>query len=237
MSNIISHDNMDSLIPVIAIGPPAVAFLLFAAVLFLKYKKKKDKATMYFMLSFLCIGVGYGGWVVRSAFYPPDADAETVFFWFKFAYTVTAPFCTFLALAALEFLKPGVIRKTRNLFLFWIPMIFLEVWTLFSVPTTATIAGQNDAIWSPALSLGYVAIGGFYLIIINYVFVWFLMKEKGHRLYTKVMLMEAGLILLTLGTIIESSKIGVGTVESWGLFIRWFTALGALIMLYGYIKR
>ncbi|ODS36300.1 MAG: hypothetical protein A7316_10160 [Candidatus Altiarchaeales archaeon WOR_SM1_86-2] len=228
---------MSSPTAIIAIVPAAAAFILFFVVLFLKYRKKRDRVTLYFMLCFLCIGLSYCGWVTRSVFYPPDADAETVFFWFKSTYMVASPFCVFLALAAFEFLKPETIRKTGNLILFVAPIVFLEVWTFFSTPSIVIIAGQNDGIWPPVLSLGYAVIGGFYLVLINYVFIRFLLENPKHRLYAKVVLMEIGLIFFTSGTILEASKIGVGSVEAWGLFVRWFTASGALIMMYAYMKK
>jgi hypothetical protein len=45
------------------------------------------------------------------------------------------------------------------------------------------------------------------------------------------------LIFFAIGTIIESSKIGIEYIGQLWLFVRWFTALGALVMLYGYLKK
>ena len=226
---------MSSLIAIIAIVPPAVAFLLFSIILFLKYRKKRNKATLYFMLAFIFAGIGFSGWAVRSIFYPAFPDTGIVFFWHKFAYLFSAPFCTFFALAALEFLRPRVIRKTRNLILFVMPMILLEVGILFSAPSgVITVAGQTDGLWSAPLSYAVGIIIALYLIAPNYVFIRFLMENPEHLLYGKVMLMEIGLIIFTLAAVMEGSKTGM---ESWGLFIRWVATLGALLMMYSYIKR
>lgn len=222
-----------NLTPIIAIVPPAAAFLLFAAVLFLKYRKKRVRTTLYFMLAFLLIGMGYSVWVVRTLFYPIHPDAETVIFWVKVTY-LGATFCVFLGLAALEFLRPEVIRKTRNLLLFATPMIFMEILILLSNPPVGIVAGQSDVIWPPLLSFIIFIIALFYLIIPNYVFIMFLIENPKHRLYSRVRLMEVGLIIFTVFVLMEGAKIGM---ESWGLFVRWFTALGALIIMYAYIKR
>jgi len=218
--------------PILAIVPPTAAFLIFSAVLFLKYGKKKDRTTMYFMISFLLIGAGYSVWVIRTLFLPRHPDAETVIFWVKVTY-LGASFILFVGLAALEFIKPETIRKTRNLLLFAAPMIFMEILILLSDPPVGIVAGQSDVIWPPVLSSIIFIIALFYLLIPNYVFIWFLMKNPEHRLYGKVRLMEVGLLIFTFFVLMEGAKIGM---ESWGLFIRWFTALGAFIMLYGYIK-
>jgi len=232
------YNFMDSLIPVIAIVPPTVAFLLFATVLFLKYKKKKDRTTMYFMLAFLSVGFGYGAWATRTIFYPPDMFGPELFFWHKMAYLFSMAIWVFLGLAALEFLKPGIIRKIRNLLLFVTPMIFVWIWMLFSVPVCSIIvAGQTDCLLAAPLSTAAGTLAVLYFIIPNYVFIWFLVKNPGHRLYNRVMLMEMGLILLTLAILVEGLKIGMGATESWGLFVRWFTALGAFIMMYAYTKK
>ena len=222
------------ILPVFAVAPPALAFICFALILLIRLLQKKDKTTLYFMLAFFSLGICYLAWGFRSTFLPPYAKEEIVFFWFKFSYMVGAPYCTFLALAALELLKPEVTHNIKNMLLFALPMVILEIWALFSVPTLAFIAGQNDAIWPPALSVCYALNGAFYLTISNYVFIWFLFKNKGHSLYKKVIFMELGLIFLTLGTIIEATKIGM---ESWGVFIRWFIAVGGFLMMYGYIQR
>lgn len=59
---------MDSITAIAAITPPSLFFLLFSAVLFLRWKSKQNIQTLYFAAAFLFMGLCFGMWVIRTLF-------------------------------------------------------------------------------------------------------------------------------------------------------------------------
>lgn len=222
---------MDSLIPILAITPPSAIFFIFAAVLFLNWNEKKDRETMYFAIAFFSMGLCFGMWVVRTLLYPPYVDLSEVDILIRLGYLFGIVGVVFIGLSAIVMVNPSLIKKK----FFIAPAFFLAILiTFIAQPIPTTIAEQTDFVWSSEVAFITSLVGLFYLMSTNYLFIWWMMKNKDNPLYKKIRLMEIGLLIFCAGTIIEASKFGM---ESFGILIRWATALGGAIMMYAYTKK
>ena len=122
-----------------------------------------------------------------------------------------------------------------KLIFFFAPAISLGiVMTFIADPIPALITGVVDFVWGPPVAILLFAVGLYYFIFPNYLFIWWLWYNRDHHLYNKILIIEIGLIIFCAGTIIEATKVGM---ESFGIIVRWMTTAGGLIMAYRYIKK
>ena len=228
---------MDSLMPILAVTPPSLIFFIFSAVLFLKWRSKRNRQTLYFATAFLLMGLCFGMWVLRTLFYPPSVDDPShVVIFFKLAYVFGVPSMAFIGLTAIEMINPALISETRKRGYFFAPAVFLVLLiTVIANPIPTTISEQADFRFPAEVSFAGSLVGLFYFIFPNYLFIWWLRNNKNHRLYSKMLIIEIGLLVFCAAIIIDGSKFA--GMESFGTLIRWATALGAFIMIYGYLKK
>ncbi|ODS39165.1 MAG: hypothetical protein A7316_06300 [Candidatus Altiarchaeales archaeon WOR_SM1_86-2] len=226
---------MDSLIPILAITPPSLIFFIFSVILFLKWKRKRDRQTLYFAVAFLFMGLCFGMWVIRTLFYPPHVELSEVNVFIRLGYICGITGTAFVALTAMEMVNPESIRKIENLIYFLAPAIALTILIVFiAEPIPTVIANQVDFVWSEEVAFVTSLVGIYYFTFPNYLFIWWLMNYKDHRLYTRIMLLEIGLLIFCAGIILEGSKIGM---ESFGILVRWIAAFGGAVMAYAYTRK
>jgi len=226
---------MVSLTTFVAIAPPSLVFLILSAILFLRWRNKRDIQTLYFSFAFLFMGLCFGMWVLRTIFYPPKVDLSEVDILIRLGYIFGILGTSFIGLTAIMLIKPQLIKKRMKLIFFFAPAISLGiVMTFIADPIPALITGVVDFVWGPPVAILLFAVGLYYFIFPNYLFIWWLWYNRDHHLYNKILIIEIGLIIFCAGTIIEATKVGM---ESFGIIVRWMTAAGGLIMAYRYIKK
>ena len=198
--------------------------------------------SLYFALFSLMLASTYIFWTLRALYFSDISDPSDWLILWQLAYGVGVLGFYFLSLWALTLLRPELLEEKKYLYIIllvpWL-LVMLDIFIL-TTPTIANNAAISYAFVSdiqPDLILqafSGLAVG-LYSGIPILLFLSYLRasENKGTTNYRKIAIIEIGLILFTLGTFIDATKIDfIGNSDILLFVFRISIALGAVIMFF-----
>lgn len=198
--------------------------------------------SLYFALFSLMLASTYIAWTIRVAYFSADAEPSDWLFLWQIAYGMGVLGFYFLILWALALLRPELLEERKYLYLLllipWL-LVMVDIFVITTAANAETISYAFVKDIKPDLILqafSGLAVGIYagtpILLFLNYLRA---SENKGTTNYRKIAIIEIGLILFTLGTFVDATKIDIIGDSDILLFVfRISIALGAVIMFIGF---
>ena len=200
--------------------------------------------SLYFAFFSLMLASTYIAWTIRVAYFSADSIPSNWLFLWQIAYGVGVLGFYFLILWALTLLRPELLEERKYLYVVllvpWL-LVMLDIFIL-TTPSSAdaaviSYAFVNDIQPDQILQIFSGLAVGIYAGTPIYLFLRYLLASdnKGTTNYRKIAIIELGLILFTLGTFIDATKLElIGDSDILLFVFRISIALGAVIMFFGF---
>ena len=225
---------MVSIIALIATLPLVVLFLVLGIAIADSFRKRRQPATFFLMLGFICIGFAYMSWTVRILLLPDDAGKSDILIYFQLAYVFNAFAGYFICLFGVSLGIPELLPKKK-----WLYALFLIPVVVVLIPILAMTATLQLKVFTGITDLGpdltaipFLAVGILSLLIPIFAFVHFLREgDKNSFQYRRAQIILIGLVIVFAGLLVDAMKLTDNIIM---VFIKLIFAAGAFILLYGF---
>ena len=247
MQNVYFDENIFAIAIQTAIWLPSLIMAIITTFNALKAEGRLRRISIYFALFSWAISLTYISWTARALFFSAEAlPTEWYIFW-QFAYGPGVLSFFFLALWSLSLVNPQLLEDK-----WWIQLVLLIPWIAVALDITILTTGQSvidnaqivtfanisdiqpDIVLTLFATLAVLLYTGIPILL----FLQYLRasENKGTTNYRKILIIEIGLILFALGSLVDASKLPniESALANNILFLsRSFMASGIILMFFG----
>ncbi|MHA1984519.1 MAG: hypothetical protein ACW967_09210 [Candidatus Hodarchaeales archaeon] len=223
---------------------PSLIMALITTFNTIRTEGRVRKISIYFALFSWAISLTYISWTARALLYPALSNpSDGWFILWQFAYGPGVLSFFFLALWSLSLVNPQLLEDKS-----WIQLVLIIPWIIVALDLTILNNAQNVEIVTYAniqdiqpdiiLTLFATLAVLLYTAIPILGFLRYLLasENKGTTNYRKILIIEIGLILFALGSLVDASKlpnIEAGLANNILFLSRSSMAIGIILMFFG----
>ena len=243
MQDVYLNENFFAIAIQTAIWLPSLIMAVITTINAFKAEGRLRRISIYFALFSWAMSITYISWTARALFFSAEDGPDAWYILWQFAYGPGVLAFFFLALWSLSLVNPQLLEDR-----WWIQYVLLIPWIAVALDITVITTAQNavtvqfanitDIQPDTVLTLFATLAVLLYTGIPIAVFLRYLLasENKGTTNYRKILIIEIGLILFALGSLVDASKlpnIEAALANNILFLSRTFMASGIILMFLG----